>query len=61
MPQHLHIILTHNEEEAYTFHTLLSTGRKRDSLLKAYIDNEVVFLFTTQELIDKIKQLSASM
>ncbi|MEM4295497.1 MAG: hypothetical protein QXI89_01890 [Candidatus Anstonellales archaeon] len=56
----LQIILVPDEREAYTFHTLLSSGRKKDSLIKAYIDNGIIFLFTTQELIDKIEQLSLS-
>jgi hypothetical protein len=56
-PEHLHIILVHNEEEAYTFRTLLSSGRKKDSLLKSYLNTETVLLFTTDELLNKIKEL----
>jgi hypothetical protein len=59
-PDALHVIVVHDQEEAYTFHTLLSTGRKKDALLKAYIDNGIVFMFTTQELVDKINQLNPS-
>ncbi|RME79794.1 MAG: hypothetical protein D6769_01385, partial [Methanobacteriota archaeon] len=53
------IILFSSEEELDKFEKVLSDGTQQSSLLRSYIDNELVFIFTIDDLIKHIKQLKS--
>ncbi len=53
------VILFYDDFEKESFDLVLSDGRKITSLIKGYIDNEFVFIFTLKEFMKKLKQLKS--
>jgi hypothetical protein len=53
------IIVVPDEEDVEAIDLAISDGRTRTALLKSYIDNELVFVFTINELTTKLHQIKS--
>ncbi len=53
------VILFYDTKSLDEFDIVLSDGRVKSSLIKAYVDNDMVYIFTIEEFIKKLKQLKS--